>query len=236
MLAAAVAVSPKRQTKMPPQLQAPIIYLITSGETTPATNESSIEFARLLELVHAAVAARVSLIQLREKNLSARTLYELTARAARLTRGSATRLLVNDRADIARAASADGVHLTTRSMRASVVRRAFGDEFLIGVSTHSMEEAREARDGRADFATFGPVFETASKLTYGPPVGLAPLSEVARELAPFPVLALGGITGETAAAALRAGAHGIAAIRLFSDPLTLPEITSALRRSFQTDL
>jgi len=221
---------------MPPQLQAPIIYLITSGETTPATNEASAQFARLLDVVRAAIAARVSLIQLREKNLSAHTLYELTARAARLTRGSATRLLVNDRADIARASGADGVHLTTRSMDAGVVRRAFGDEFLIGVSTHSLEEARAARDGRADFATFGPVFETASKRAYGPPVGLARLSEAARSLAPFPILALGGVTSENAAAVLRAGAHGIAAIRLFSDPLALEEITNALRRSASTDL
>jgi thiamine-phosphate pyrophosphorylase len=222
---------------MPLQLQAPIIYLITSGETTPATNEASTEFARLIELVRAAVAARVSLIQLREKNLSARSLYELTVRAARLTRGSATRLLVNDRADIARASGADGVHLTTRSMDASVVRRAFGDEFLIGVSTHSLEEARAARDGGAHFATFGPIFETNSKRAYGPPVGLARLREAARELAPFPVIALGGATSETAAALLRTGAQGVAAIRLFSDPLTLESITSELRRpSASTDL
>ena len=185
--------------------------------------------------MRAAINARVSLIQLREKNLSARILYELTARAARLTRGSATRLLVNDRADIARAASADGVHLTTRSLAASVVRRAFGDEFLIGVSTHSLEEARAARDGRADFATFGPVFETDSKRVYGPPVGLARLSEAARELASFPVIALGGATSETAAALLRAGAQGVAAIRLFNDPLALESITSALRHA-STDL
>ncbi len=221
---------------MPPQLQAPIIYLITSGETTPATNEASIEFARLLELVRAAIIARVSLIQLREKNLSASSLYELTVRAARLTRGSATRLLVNDRADIARAGGADGVHLTTRSLAPSVVRRAFGDEFLIGVSTHSLEEARAARDGRADFATFGPIFETDSKRAYGPPLGLARLSEAARSLAPFPILALGGATSENAAALLRAGAQGVAAIRLFSDSLALREITNALRRSASTDL
>lgn len=214
---------------MPPQLPAPIIYLITSGETTPATNEASVEFRRLLALVRGAVAARVSLIQLREKSLSARTLYELSVRAARLTRGSATRLLVNDRADIARASGADGVHLTTRSMRASVVRRAFGDEFLIGVSTHNLEEARAARDEGADFATFGPIFETDSKRAYGPPVGLAPLSEAACVLAPFPLLALGGMTTETAADALGAGAQGVAAIRLFNNAGELQETVSALR-------
>src|SRR5215213_3988547 len=142
--------------------QPPLIYLITSGETTQATTPSSEEFKRLLRLTAAAVAARIPLIQLREKNLSARMLYELATNAARLTRGSDTRLLVNDRADIARAAGADGVHLTTRSLEAAVVRRAFGEDFLIGVSAHSLEEARAARDGGADFAVFGPVFDTPS--------------------------------------------------------------------------
>lgn len=214
---------------MPLQLEAPILYLITSGETTPETSEASVEFTRLLSLVGAAVAARIPLIQLREKNLSARMLYELSVRASRLTRGSATRLLVNDRADIASASGADGVHLTTRSLAASVVRRAFGDQFLIGVSAHSLEEASAARDQGADFATFGPVFETDSKRAYGPPVGLSALSEAARALAPFPLLALGGITSENVMEALRAGAQGIGAIRLFSDRHALQGIASALR-------
>ncbi|HYY57421.1 MAG TPA: thiamine phosphate synthase [Pyrinomonadaceae bacterium] len=216
---------------MPPlKLQPPIICLITSGETTPATNPDSEESARLLALCAAAVAARVSLIQLREKNLSARTLFELSERVVRLTRGSATRLLVNDRADIARAAGADGVHLTTRSLDARVVRRAFGDDFLIGVSAHSLAEARAARDLGADFATFGPVFDTPSKRAYGPPVGLAKLNEAASALAPFALLALGGITSANAPEALRAGAQGIAAIRLFSDAHALPQIVRALAR------
>jgi thiamine-phosphate pyrophosphorylase len=196
---------------------------------TPLTRSQSEEFARLLDLIAAAVRARVNLVQLREKNLTARSLYELTTRAAAITRGSATRLLVNDRADIARAAHADGVHLTTRSLEAHTIRRAFGDDFLIGVSTHSVAEARAALEGGADFATFGPVFETASKRAYGPAVGLDALRQAARSLSPFPLLALGGITLDNAAAALRAGASGIAAIRLFSDPHTLDATVRAIR-------
>ena len=172
--------------------------------------------------------ARVPLIQLREKNLRARVLFELTTRAALITRGSATRLLVNDRADIARAATADGAHLTTRSLRASDVRRAFGEGFLIGVSTHTLPEALEARDQGADFATFGPVFETPSKSVYGPPVGLEKLNEASLRLSPFPLVALGGITLENATAAIRAGASGIAAIRLFSDPHNLEDTVRAI--------
>lgn len=173
---------------------------------------------------------RVSLIQLREKNLPARTLYELTARSAAITKGTTTRLLVNDRADIARAAHADGVHLTTRSIEASVIRRSFGPGFLIGVSTHSLSDAQTARDGgAADFAVFGPVFDTPSKRAYGPALGLEALHEAAHTLSPFPLLALGGVTQENASDTLRAGASGIAAIRLFNDPARLDKAVSAIR-------
>src|SRR5205823_4157417 len=86
--------------------------------------------------------------------------FNQTARAAANTRGTTTRLLVNDRADIARAAGADGVQLTTRSLPAHIVRRAFGANFLIGVSTHTLAEARAARTDGADFAVFGPLFDT----------------------------------------------------------------------------
>ncbi|HVF56305.1 MAG TPA: thiamine phosphate synthase [Pyrinomonadaceae bacterium] len=210
-------------------MNTPITYLITSGETTRATLPSSDEFVEILALVEAAVAAGVSLVQLREKALDARVLYELAARAARLTYGSATRLVVNDRADVARAANCDGVQLTTRSLDAAVVRRAFGSDFLIGVSTHSLQEARAARDAGADFATFGPVFDTPSKRAYGPPVGLEALTEAAHALAPFPLVALGGVTIDNARAAMRAGARGVAAIRLFGDPEKLDAVMSNLR-------
>ncbi|HKC65899.1 MAG TPA: thiamine phosphate synthase, partial [Pyrinomonadaceae bacterium] len=184
-----------------------------------------------LALVHAATLARVSLIQLREKNLPARTVYELALRSAEITKGTTTRLLINDRADIATAAHADGVHLTTRSIEASVIRRTFGARFLIGVSTHSLLEAQRARDDGADFAVFGPVFDTASKRIYGPPVDLDNLREVAQTLSPFPIIALGGITLENAASVLRAGARGVAAIRLLSDAQNLKRTVEAIRKA-----
>jgi thiamine-phosphate pyrophosphorylase len=132
-----------------------------------------------------------------------------------LTRGTATRLFVNDRFDVARAAGADGVQLTSLSLPPRVVREACDDEFLIGASTHSLETAREARDGGADFVVFGPVFETESKLAYGPPQGLEKLREVTKALDGFPVIAIGGITLDNAQSCFEAGASGIAAIRLF---------------------
>lgn len=213
--------------EIPVQLTKPITYLITSGETAiaPATEHS----ARLLKLLSAAVAARVSLIQLREKNLNARALYELTSQVVALTRGSSTRLLVNDRADIARAAGADGVHLTTRSLEAAVVRAAFGDDFLIGVSTHSIAEARAARAAGADFVVFGPIFQSPAKTIYGEPLGLGKLQQAAAECAPFPVIALGGIDQLGALDCISAGASGIAGIRIFSECENLGKIVESLR-------
>jgi thiamine-phosphate pyrophosphorylase len=213
---------------MPLDLHKPITYLITSGETTTATTPSTKDFSRILQLLEAAVAAGVSLIQLREKNLTTRVLYELALQSAEITRGSATRLLINDRADIARAAGADGVHLQRRSLEPSIVRGTFGEDFLIGASTHSLTEARAARDGGADFVVFGPVFETVSKRIYGEPVGLEKLREAARELASFPIIALGGVTLDNALDCLRAGARGVAAIRLFNDPARLSQIVETL--------
>jgi thiamine-phosphate pyrophosphorylase len=200
--------------EIPVQLPKPITYLITSGETAIPPTE---DFARLLKLLSAAVSAGVSLIQLREKHLNAHALFELTSRAVAITRGSSTRLLVNDRADIARAAGADGVHLTTRSLETAVVRAAFGNDFLIGVSTHSIAEVREARAGGADFVVFGPVFPSPSKSNYGQPQGLEKLKMVVAEVTPFPVIALGGVDELSALDCIRAGASGIAAIRLFSE-------------------
>ena len=197
--------------------QLPTIYPITSGTTTPETTADDPQFLSILRLVEAAVAANVPLLQIREKALHARVLFELVVRAVEIVRVSETRLLVNDRSDIARAGGADGVHLTGHSLPADVVRRIFGPDFLIGVSTHSVEEARMARIGGADFVVFGPVFETESKRAFGPPQGLERLREVCSELGGFPVIAIGGITLENAKDCLRAGASGIAGISLFNE-------------------
>jgi len=202
---------------MPREQRRPITYLITGGATSSTTSHASAEFAALLRHVGLAVEARVSLVQIREKALTARALFELAARAASLARGSETRVVLNDRADIARAAGCDGVHLTTRSLEAGVVRRAFGEEFLIGVSAHTLGEARAASEGGADFAVFGPVFDTPSKRAYGPPVGLEALGEAASALSPFPLVALGGVDETNAGECFEAGAEGVAAIRLFAN-------------------
>lgn len=218
---------------MPFNPQRPLLYLITSGETTVQTTQATKDFSSILRLVEAAVASGIDLIQIREKNLSANVLYKLTTSAAEITGGSATKLLVNDRSDIAASAGADGVHLTTYSLPAHVVRRTFGSEFLIGVSTHSLAEATAARAGGADFVVFGPVFETQSKSQYGEPLGPAELAKITSKLSPFPVVALGGIMIANAAACIQAGARGIAAIRMFSDPLHLDRVVNEIRENFE---
>lgn len=227
---------PARPKKMPPKPQIPqrpVIYLITSGATTVHTTQASKEFASVLKLVETAVASSIDLLQIREKKLSARVLYELAVRAAEFTRGSATKLLINDRADIAAAAGADGVHLTTSSLSTEVVRRAFGERMMIGVSTHSLDEASMARRNGADFVVFGPVFETGSKREYGAPVGIENLRIVSGEMAPFPVIALGGVAMNNVADCIRAGARGIAAIRMLNDPQKLLHaVVNDIRENF----
>ena len=208
-----------------------LIYLITSGQTTLQTTPQTEDFLRLLTLARAAVEAEVDLLQIREKNLSARVLYALTESVAEFTRGSETKLLVNDRADIAASAGADGVHLATNSLPVSAVRNAFGDNFLIGVSTHSLPEAKAAREDGADFVVYGPVFETPGKERYGEPQGLKQLQAITSALGDFPVLALGGISVERVPDCIRAGARGVAAIRMLNDPSELERTVSQLGES-----
>lgn len=214
---------------MPLNPHKPLIYLITSGATNARTTTASEDFANVLRLAEAAVAAGIDLFQIREKNMSARVLYQLAGKVAAITRGSATRLLINDRSDIASAAGADGVHLTTNSVPTDVIRRASGPDFLIGVSTHSLTEATMAKKSGADFVVFGPVFETASKPQFGIPLGLEQLREVASAVSPFPVLALGGVEVGNVAACLDAGARGVAAIRLLNDPVKLDRVVNTVR-------
>lgn len=213
--------------------QKKLIYLITSGETNPRTTPATKDFAGVLRLIEAAVSAGIDLVQIREKLLTAKALYAMTEAAAGITGGSLTRLLVNDRADIAAASGADGVHLTTKSLSPQVVRHTYGEEFLIGASTHSLGEASTARAQGADFVVFGPIFPTASKKEYGQPLGLEQLKDVSTELSPFPLLALGGVTAANAASCTRAGAGGIAAISMLNDPMLLRSIVNEIKEGFE---
>lgn len=208
--------------KFPPD--PPITYLITTGEGTDA--DFDVCESRILATVARAVEAGVSLIQIREKNLSARQLFELTCSVVEAVAGSATRVLVNDRADIAFAAKADGVHLTANSLSAAVIRENFPREFIVGASTHSIDEVVAAANGGADFAVLGPVFETPGKSDVK---GIDVLRKACARVAPFPVLAIGGIDAENVDEILRAGASGIAAIRAFDDANSMRRLLTKLK-------
>ena len=166
----------------------------------------------LEEIVVAAAQGGAGAIQLREKDLSARDLYALGARLQAALVPYGVPLLINDRLDVALALDAAGVHLAGHSLPTAVARRVLGAGKLLGVSTHSVEEARCAADDGADFIVFGPVFATPSKVVYGPPQGLQHLTTVVRAVR-IPVLAIGGIDHTNLPQVVQAGVYGVAMIR-----------------------
>jgi thiamine-phosphate pyrophosphorylase len=157
-----------------------------------------------------ALAAGVRAVQLREKDLPVRKTLDLAFRLSDICQRFGAGLLINERADIAAIVGADGTHLTSNSIPASLIRKIIPGK-LVGVSTHSIEEAAIAEMHGPDYIVFGPVYETASKLKYGRPLGLDLLQAVCSETR-IPVLAIGGITPRRAAECLKHGAHGVAVI------------------------
>lgn len=193
-------------------ISRPYICLITPGNSHHSNFESQKE--SIVRTVRDAVRDGVNVIQIREKSLPARSLYELAGDVAGEVRKTRAIVLVNDRPDIARAAGAHGVHLPEASLPPSVVRRIFGDEFIVGVSTHTLEAAIAASQSGADYLFYGPVFETPGK---GAPVGPDDLHTACTRVGQFPVIALGGIDGSNARQVLDAGASGLAAIRALNE-------------------
>jgi thiamine-phosphate pyrophosphorylase len=136
-------------------------------------------------------------LQLREKDLSARELYELALRLREICRRAGAPLIINDRVDVAIAADADGVHLPFDSIGVSMARKLLGPKRLIGVSSHSPPDVSGAAREGADFAVFGPIFDPLSKPSTGPAWGLSGL-EAACHAGAIPIFALGGITPDRA--------------------------------------
>ncbi len=164
------------------------------------------------DIVDECLGAGLGAVQLREKDLAVRELLGLAKELRESTRRHGARLLVNDRADVALAAGADGVQRTHTSLPVPALRAISPPGFLIGASTHSLAEARQAEADGADFVVFGPVYDTPSKRAFGAPQGLGALERVASAVA-RPVIAVGGITPARAREVLAAGAVGVAVIR-----------------------
>ncbi len=162
----------------------------------------------LMEAISRNIAAGVDWIQLREKDLPTRELFEL----ARTVTGA--KILVNSRVDVALAAGAAGAHLPSHSPPPRLWRTITPPGFLIGVSCHSVEEVRTAEEEGADYALFGPVFPPLSKSSDLPARGLEALARAASAVR-IPVLALGGVTPVNASSCVAAGAAGIAGISIF---------------------
>jgi thiamine-phosphate pyrophosphorylase len=196
----------------------PRLYVVTDRQQTAGRP--------LEEVVVAAARGGAGMVQLREKDLTARELYDLGARLQSLLMPHGIPLLINDRLDVAQALDAAGVHLAGHSLSPAQARRLLGPEKLLGVSTHSLDEARQAMREGVDFIVFGPVYDTPSKRQYGTPQGLQRLAEVVAHVT-CPVIAIGGIDSENLPQVLQTGAHGVAMIRAV---LAAPDPCAATRQ------
>lgn len=163
------------------------------------------------EVVELALQGGVRAVQLREKDLSSRDLFELAVEMRKITSRHNALFFINDRLDIALSVDADGVHLGGESIPLYKARALMGPDRLIGVSCHNQVSARNAQERGADFITFGPVFFTPSKAPYGDPVGVEKVRLVTSALT-IPVFGLGGIKESNARQVMDAGAHGISVI------------------------
>ena len=222
-------------------LRKPILCYVTDRRSLRSTPHAAL-LELVLEKIALAVSAGVDWIQLRERDLSGRDAALLAGKALRSVLNRAdqtlaeTRILVNDRLDVALAEQAGGVHLrgdslpveeAKRLLRAHHATGKISTDVLVGVSCHSLEAAQLAASAGADYIFFGPVFATPSKAAFGSPQGLSRLSEVCHSVS-VPVLAIGGITLANAPSCFSAGASGIAAIRLFQDSPDLAAIVREL--------
>ncbi|MBI4687597.1 MAG: thiamine phosphate synthase [Nitrospirae bacterium] len=195
------------------------LYLITDRKQLSLTQNSKLKTQNLLAAARAALKGGVKAIQLREKDLGTRELLKTAYKMRELTRQYKAKLFINDRLDIALAVEADGVHLTQNSIPADAVRKVVhasrltlhASRFLIGVSTHSLAEAKDAEKNGADFITLGPIYKTPSKLKYGAPLGLNTLNTVTKKIK-IPVFAIGGVKVNRIEELKNTGAYGVALI------------------------
>ncbi len=196
------------------------LYLITDGSVKDELSET-----KLLSRVEEALKGGAGFIQLREKVLDTERLKGLAIRMRALTLSYSAGLIINSDITVAIASGADGLHLPSTGFGISAAREGLGDEALIGVSTHSIEEAKRAQREGADFITFGPVYYTESKAEYGEPIGLKKLKDTVDRL-DIPVFGLGGIGRAQVTEVLSTGAGGVA---LISAILSRPDILAATR-------
>lgn len=197
------------------------LYVVTGEKFTRGRS--------LAEVVQAAIAGGAQAVQLREKEMPLRRLLAEGAHLRDITRRAGVLFFVDDRVDVALALDADGVHLGQDDMPAAVARRLLGPEKIIGVSVHTVAEARAAQAAGADYLGVGAVYATTSKDDASAPLGLGLIKDIAAAV-DLPFVGIGGINADNAAAVIAAGATGIAVI---SAVISAPDVTAAARRLCQ---
>jgi thiamine-phosphate pyrophosphorylase len=203
---------------MQSSFRLPRIYPLTDVQLTGLSHADQV---RLLSLGGA------TLVQLREKQMPALQFYE-QARAAVAAAGD-VQLIINDRVDVALAVGADGVHLGQDDMPPEAARRVLGDDAVIGYSTHSVEQAKNAVTLPIDYIAIGPIFTTSSKTNPSPTLGLEGLHAVREAIGNVQLVAIGGISHSNAREVIAAGADSVAVISaLLSDPAEISHATQAL--------
>lgn len=186
------------------------------------------------EIVQKLLAGGARLIQLRDKEASARELLDAARASLRLTQAAGAKLIINDRVDVALTSEADGVHLGQDDLTVEEAREILGDDKIIGISTHSIDQFRAALETTADYIAVGPVFPTKTKENADPVVGLE-LVRQARALTDRPLVAIGGITPERSREVIDAGADSVAVISALypfmeiRDFFTKPDITGRVK-------
>ncbi len=163
-------------------------------------------------IARVAVERGIKYLQLREKHLSDRETLSAAAEILSITRGTQTKFVMNDRADLAMLAGADMLHLGQGDITLADARRIVGEQMPIGLSTHSLEQAREAMAQSPEYIGFGPIYPTTTKAIADPTVGVELLSQV-MEFATLPVIAIGGIFPENASIVVESGARNICLVR-----------------------
>ena len=181
------------------------------------------------EQVERLSAGGATLIQLREKLLSPREFFAEAEKALSVARFRGVRTIINDRVDIALALQVDGVHLGQNDIAPEVARRLLGEDAIIGFSTHTVEQAQAALNMPIDYIAVGPIFSTTTKANPDPVVGLDGLRRVRDIVGHLPVVAIGGIGMEQAAAVISAGADAVAVISaLLAQPSRIQDRTMEL--------
>lgn len=175
------------------------------------TDRSILKNIDLLTAVEEALQGGVSLVQLREKDISSREFYQLASELKQLLHSYQVPLIINDRLDIALAVDADGLHIGQDDLPIDIARRLLGPDKILGYSVSSIEEARYGQSQGANYLGAGSVYPTGSKTDAGTPIGVKKLKEIKASVS-IPVVGIGGIGAENIAEVRKTGVDGTAMI------------------------